>query len=70
MLSRVDPEGLLQCCGATDDLGDLLSDSGLTGAVVRPGQMLEHLTRSYNRARQARITQEIAEIVGGSAALE
>ncbi|HEX5725506.1 MAG TPA: F0F1 ATP synthase subunit gamma [Longimicrobiaceae bacterium] len=28
------------------------------------------LTRTYNRARQAAITQEIAEIVGGAAALE
>jgi F-type H+-transporting ATPase subunit gamma len=32
--------------------------------------MLEILTRTYNRARQAAITQEIAEIVGGAAALE
>ena len=28
------------------------------------------LTRDYNRARQANITQEIAEIVGGAAALQ
>ena len=32
-------------------------------------EMLENLTRTYNRARQAQITQEIAEIVGGSEAL-
>jgi F-type H+-transporting ATPase subunit gamma len=32
--------------------------------------MLENLTRSYNRARQAQITQEISEIVGGAAGLE
>ncbi|HEY7768719.1 MAG TPA: F0F1 ATP synthase subunit gamma [Longimicrobium sp.] len=32
--------------------------------------MLETLTRTYNRVRQAAITQEIAEIVGGAAALE
>ena len=34
------------------------------------GEMLNVLRRTYNRARQAQITQEIAEIVGGSAALE
>jgi F-type H+-transporting ATPase subunit gamma len=32
--------------------------------------MERSLTRDYNRARQAGITQEIAEIVGGAAALE
>ena len=33
------------------------------------GEMLNVLKRTYNRARQAQITQEIAEIVGGAAAL-
>ena len=32
--------------------------------------MERSLTRVYNKARQAGITQEIAEIVGGAAALE
>jgi F-type H+-transporting ATPase subunit gamma len=32
-------------------------------------EMLESLSLSYNRARQAGITQEVTEIVGGSAAL-
>jgi F-type H+-transporting ATPase subunit gamma len=32
--------------------------------------MIRELTISYNRARQAKITNEIAEIVGGAAALE
>jgi len=32
--------------------------------------MIKTLTRSFNRARQAAITTEIAEIVGGAAALE
>jgi F-type H+-transporting ATPase subunit gamma len=31
--------------------------------------MLTTLRRTFNRARQAQITQEIAEIVGGAAAL-
>ena len=44
--------------------------SAMKSATDNAGDVLEHLTRSYNRARQAQITQEIAEIVGGSAALE
>ncbi|MEX0837590.1 MAG: ATP synthase F1 subunit gamma [Gemmatimonadota bacterium] len=44
--------------------------SAMKSATDNAGEMLENLTRSYNRARQAQITQEIAEIVGGSAALE
>lgn len=44
--------------------------SAMKSATDNAGDVLEHLTRSYNRARQAQITQEIAEIVGGAAALE
>jgi F-type H+-transporting ATPase subunit gamma len=44
--------------------------TAMKSATDNAGEVLEHLTRSYNRARQAQITQEIAEIVGGSAALE
>jgi F-type H+-transporting ATPase subunit gamma len=44
--------------------------TAMKNATDNAGEMLEILTRSYNRARQAQITQEIAEIVGGAAALE
>jgi F-type H+-transporting ATPase subunit gamma len=44
--------------------------TAMKSATDNAGDMLEFLTRSYNRARQAQITQEIAEIVGGAAALE
>jgi F-type H+-transporting ATPase subunit gamma len=44
--------------------------SAMKSATDNAGDVLENLTRTYNRARQAQITQEIAEIVGGSAALE
>ncbi len=44
--------------------------TAMKNATDNAGDMLENLTRTYNRARQAQITQEIAEIVGGSAALE
>jgi F-type H+-transporting ATPase subunit gamma len=44
--------------------------TAMKNATDNAGDMLESLTRTYNRARQAAITQEIAEIVGGAAALE
>jgi F-type H+-transporting ATPase subunit gamma len=44
--------------------------AAMKSATDNAGDVLNHLTRTYNRARQAQITQEIAEIVGGSAALE
>lgn len=44
--------------------------TAMKSATDNAGEMLETLRRSYNRARQAQITQEIAEIVGGAAALE
>ena len=44
--------------------------TAMKNATDNAGDVLEHLTRTYNRARQGQITQEIAEIVGGSAALE
>ena len=44
--------------------------TAMKNATDNASDMLESLTRSYNRARQAQITQELAEIVGGAAALE
>ena len=44
--------------------------TAMKSATDNAGDMLNVLKRTYNRARQAQITQEIAEIVGGSAALE
>ena len=43
--------------------------TAMKNATDNAGEMLEVLRRTYNRARQAQITQEIAEIVGGAAAL-
>ncbi|MEO8194877.1 MAG: ATP synthase F1 subunit gamma, partial [Gemmatimonadales bacterium] len=44
--------------------------NAMKSATDNAGEILNVLRRTYNRARQAQITQEIAEIVGGSAALE
>jgi F-type H+-transporting ATPase subunit gamma len=42
----------------------------MKSATDNASDMLNILRRTYNRARQANITQEIAEIVGGAAALQ
>ena len=39
-------------------------------ATENAGEMLRELKLSYNKARQAAITAEILEIVGGAEALE
>ena len=39
-------------------------------ATENADEMIKDLTRHYNRARQAQITKEIAEVIGGAAALE
>ncbi|MBX9928735.1 MAG: ATP synthase F1 subunit gamma [Gemmatimonadaceae bacterium] len=44
--------------------------TAMKNATDNAGEMLNTLRRTYNRARQAHITQEIAEIVGGAAALQ
>ena len=44
--------------------------TAMKNATDNAGDILTTLRRTYNRARQAQITQEIAEIVGGAAALQ
>jgi F-type H+-transporting ATPase subunit gamma len=44
--------------------------TAMKNATDNASDMLKVLGRTYNRARQANITQEIAEIVGGAAALQ
>jgi len=44
--------------------------TAMKNATDNAGEIIEHLTRTYNRQRQAAITQEISEIVGGAAALQ
>ena len=41
----------------------------MRNATDSASEMLEDLTFTYNQARQAAITQEIAELVSGSAAI-
>ncbi len=42
----------------------------MKAATENADEMIKTLTRQYNRARQAQITKEIAEVIGGAAALE
>lgn len=44
--------------------------TAMRNATDNAKEMIRNYTLSYNRARQAAITQEITEIVGGAAALE
>ena len=39
-------------------------------ATKNAGEMIARLTLSYNRARQAAITKELLEIIGGAEALK
>ncbi|HKV72641.1 MAG TPA: ATP synthase F1 subunit gamma [Gemmatimonadales bacterium] len=43
--------------------------TAMKNATDNAGEMLDILKRTYNRARQGQITQELAEIVGGAEAL-
>lgn len=42
----------------------------MKAATENAGDMIKLLTRQYNRARQAQITKEIAEVIGGVEALK
>ena len=44
--------------------------TAMKSATDNAGDILNGLKRTFNRARQAQITQEIAEIVGGASALQ
>jgi F-type H+-transporting ATPase subunit gamma len=44
--------------------------TAMKNATDNAGEMINVLRRTFNRARQAQITQEIAEIVGGASALQ
>ena len=44
--------------------------TAMKSATDNANELIDTLTLSYNRARQAAITQELTEIVSGAAALE
>jgi F-type H+-transporting ATPase subunit gamma len=44
--------------------------TAMKNATDNAGEMIDTLRRTYNRARQGQVTQELAEIVGGAEALK
>ena len=44
--------------------------SAMENATKNAGEMIQKFTLQYNRARQARITTELIEIISGASALE
>ena len=44
--------------------------NAMENASKNAGEMIDSLTLQYNRARQARITTELIEIISGAAALD
>jgi F-type H+-transporting ATPase subunit gamma len=42
----------------------------MKSATENAGDMIKNISRQYNRARQAQITKEIAEVIGGVEALK
>jgi F-type H+-transporting ATPase subunit gamma len=60
----------IQYCLLQSAASELASrQKAMKSATDNAQQLIERLTREANQARQAEITQEISEIVGGSAAL-
>lgn len=53
---------------AASELGSRMA--AMTSATDNAGELIDDLTLSYNKARQAAITNEISEIVSGANALE
>ena len=44
--------------------------TAMENATKNAGDMIDRLTLQYNRARQAAITKELMEIIGGAEALK
>lgn len=53
---------------AASELGSRMT--AMTAATDNAGELIDKLTLNYNKVRQASITNEISEIVGGANALE
>jgi F-type H+-transporting ATPase subunit gamma len=44
--------------------------SAMDSATKNAGELIDRLTLQYNRARQANITKELMEIIGGAEAIK
>ena len=61
---------LFQCFNESVVSEQLARMVAMKAATDAAGKMKKNLERTYNRARQAAITTELSEIIGGTAALE
>ena len=61
---------LLLAAGGSAEAQPRNDSTAASGPTESAGEMIKNLSRQYNRARQAQITKEIAEIVGGAEALK
>lgn len=61
---------ILSCFFQTSFSEQFARRVAMKNATDASTDMIRELTVSYNRARQARITKEISEIIGGAAALD
>jgi len=50
-------------------INDYIRMTAMSAACNNADEMIQQLTIDYNKARQAMITQELTEIVGGSIAI-
>lgn len=73
LLTRLIPQAvktrLFQCFNDAIVSEQVARMVAMKAATDAGGDMIKHLTRQYNRARQAQITTELADIVGGANAV-
>jgi F-type H+-transporting ATPase subunit gamma len=74
LLTRLIPEAvkirLFQCFNDAIVSEQVSRMVAMKAATDSAGDMIKFLTRRYNRARQAQITTELADIVGGANAVQ
>jgi len=61
---------ILEALSTAAAAGQAATMTAMDAATENAENIIDNLTLMYNRARQAAITQEISEIVGGANALE
>jgi F-type H+-transporting ATPase subunit gamma len=61
---------LFKCCLDAAVSEQIARRVAMKAATENAGDMIKSITREYNRARQAQITKEIAEVIGGAEALK
>ena len=66
-VTLIDPGTLLLLESVASEMGARMS--AMDSATKNAGELIDDLTLQYNRARQANITKELMEIIGGAEAI-